>query len=90
MLRERKAKRVDFERMKRLSRPRGLAWGPHARKLDRAKTKHKKQQTSDVSWWHHATFVPCAINCFVVAIVRIFWNFSWSSQKGAIFRVFPC
>jgi len=72
MPRERKAKRADFERMKRLSRPRGPAWGPHARKIDHAKTEHAKQQTKDMAWWHRATVAPCAINCFVVAIIRIF------------------
>ena len=64
MLHERKAKRANFERMKRLSRPRGLAWQPHARKLDHAKTEREKQQTKDVAQWHHATLVPCATNFF--------------------------
>jgi len=34
---------ADFELMKRWSRPRGLAWGPHARKLDHAETECEKQ-----------------------------------------------
>ena len=82
MSRERKAKRADFKRMKRLSRPRGLAWGPHARKLERAKTEREKQQTKDVARWHRATLVLCTINCFVMAIVRIFGIFLRALEKG--------
>ena len=40
---------MDFELMKRWSTPRGLTWGPHARKLNPAKIEREKQQTRDVA-----------------------------------------
>jgi len=67
MLCERMAKKANFKIRKKLSRPRGLAWGPHTRKPGCAKPKSQEQPTREVAWWHCAerhdcvTLVPCAI-----------------------------
>ena len=60
MLHERRAKKANFKLRKRLSRPRGLAWVPHAEKVGRAKPKSQEQLIREVARWHSATLLPCS------------------------------
>ena len=82
MSRERKAKRVDFEQMKRLSRLKGLARGPHARKVDRAKIEHEKQQTRELARWYRATLIHARLNISSRLQQRIACNFLRAFEKG--------
>lgn len=70
MPRKRRAKKADFKLRKRLSRPRGLAWGPHPRQPSHAKEESQDQRTRKVARWHHvvwhdrATLVSSATKLF--------------------------
>jgi len=88
MLHERRAKRAGFERMKRLSMPRGLAWEPHARKLDHARPEREERHSSEVARWNRgmwhdrSTLVHYAIE----VTLGLAYNFCRALSKGAISR----
>jgi len=93
MPRERKVKKADFKLKRRLSRPMGLAWRPHARYRIRAKQgtqEYAGQGCSRVALCHVAQpcyISSCAFNYLVVAAVRTILEFFLEALEKGDFYV---